>query len=376
MASPEILDFALLSAPIEGETPVGGDPRADSSPMSVYYLVKDARSQARAAERQALMSNGDEEVAADWRPILELAPDVLATQAKDLEIAAYLVEALARKHGFAGLRDGFRLVREMVEQYADDIYPLPDEDGVETRVAPLTGLNGEGGEGTLVAPINAVPITDHSSVGQFASYQFREAQELDRMPPEARERRLEQGAVDMTTFRIAVAESSPEFYKDLLEDLDGAIDEFSKLGSTLDEKYGRDAPPTSSIREALQTCRETITNAARDKLAQLDVGGEAEAEEEAAAGMGESGAAPRARAEGAIETREDAFRVIGKVADFFRRTEPHTPISYGLDRIVRWGRLPLPELLRELIADETSVDQMFKLVGIPKTDSPQHEEYG
>jgi type VI secretion system protein ImpA len=373
MASPEILDFARLAAPINGETSVGSDLRADSSPTSVYYQVKDARSQARAAERQSLMTNGDEDVSADWGPILTLAPDVLAEQAKDLEIAAYLIEAMTRKYGFAGLRDGFRLVREMVENFADEIYPLPDEDGVETRVAPLTGLNGEGGEGTLVAPINAIPITDRSSVGQFASYQFREAQELDRMPEDARARRLEQGAVDMTTFRTAVAESAPEFYKHLLEDLDGAIDEFTKLGKVLDEKYGRDAPPSSSIREALSTCRDTITNAARDKLALLEA---ADAEEEAGDSGGEPGeTAGRGRAaDGTISTREDAFRVISKVADFFRRTEPHSPISYALDRITRWGRLPLPDLLRELIADETSVDQMFKLVGIPKSERSEYEE--
>jgi len=372
MASPEILDFARLTAPINGEMSVGSDPRADSSPTSAYYQVKDARSQARAAERQALMTNGEDEAFADWGPILSLAPNVLAEQAKDLEITAYLVEALARKHGFAGLRDGFRLVREMVEQFGDDVYPLPDEDGIETRVAPLTGLNGEGGEGTLIAPINAVPITDHSSVGQFATYQFREAQELDRMPPEARERRLEQGAVDMTTFRTAVVESSPEFYGQLIEDLDGAIDEFSKLGKVLDEKYGRDAPPTTSIRDALAGCRETITNVARDKLAALEVAGEDEAA--GVEGGAAEGAARGRAADGSVGSREEAFRVIAKVADFFRRTEPHSPISYALDRIARWGRLPLPDLLRELIADESSVDQMFKLVGIPKSDGSEHEE--
>jgi type VI secretion system protein ImpA len=371
MASPEILDFARLAAPINGEMSVGNDPRADSSPTSAYYQVKDARSQARAAERQSLMTNGEDDVYADWGPILSLAPDVLAEQAKDLEIAAYLVEALARKHGFAGLRDGFRVVREMVEQFGDDVYPLPDEDGIETRVAPLTGLNGEGGDGTLIAPINAVPITDHSSVGQFATYQFLEAQELDRMPADARERRLEQGAVDMSTFRAAVVESSPEYYGQLLEDLDGAIAEFSKLEKVLDEKYGREAPPTSSIREALAGCRETITNVARDKLAALEVADEESAGEEG--GSGEGGARGRA-ADGSVGSREEAFRVIAKVADFFRRTEPHSPISYALDRITRWGRLPLPDLLRELIADESSVDQMFKMVGIPKTDGSGHEE--
>jgi len=373
MASPEVLDVARLTAPIEGETPVGSDLRADPSPTSVYYQVKDVRSQARAAERQALM-NGDEEAAADWGPILSLAPDVLAEQAKDLEIAAYLLEALARRHGFAGLRDGFRLLREMVEQFGDDIYPLPDEDGVETRVAPLTGLNGEGGEGTLIGPINNIPITDATSVGQFATSHHVQALEIDRLPEDAKERRMQQGAVDLTTFQTAVAESSPEFYKDLVEDLDGAIEEFSKLSEAADEKYGHDAPPTSAIKSALQTCRETIANVARDKIAMFEVDEPAEDETAEAGAPGETGdaAAGASRkqkaADGVIETREDAFQVISKVAAFFRKTEPHTPISYALERIVRWGKLPLPELLKELIVDDTSVDQMFKLVGIPKSE--------
>ena len=373
MASPEILDFTRLSAPVNDETPVGIDLRADPSPLSPYYQVKDVRSQARAAERQALM-NGSEEDDADWSPILTLAPDVLAEQAKDLEIAAYLVEALTRKHGFAGLRDGFRLLREMVEQFGDDIYPLPDEDGIETRVAPLTGLNGEGAEGTLIAPINAISITDDTSVGQFATYQHRESQELERIPEEARERRLEQGAVDSIKFNTAVAESTPEFFKNLLDDLDAAIDEFSKLNTALDEKYGYDAPPTSAIRDALQGCRDTITNIARDKLALIETEDEAEEDTEGDSEDGTSTGKKARAADGAIESREDAFRVINKVAEFFRRTEPHSPISYALERIVRWGRLPLPELLQELIADESSVDQMFKLVGISKTEGSENED--
>ena len=58
MASPEILDFEQLVAPIEGELAVGSDLRVDTSPTSLYYQVKDVRSTARAAERQAVM-NGD-----------------------------------------------------------------------------------------------------------------------------------------------------------------------------------------------------------------------------------------------------------------------------------------------------------------------------
>jgi len=374
MVSAEILDFSQLVAPISGDQPVGCDLRDDTSPSSVYYQVKDHRSQARAIERQALMDGEANADAADWRPILSLAPEVLAERSKDLEITAYLIEALVRRHGFAGVRDGFRLARELVEHFADDIYPLPDEDGLETRVAPLTGLNGEGADGTLIAPINAIPITDQSSVGAFSTAQYQQALELERLPVEVRERRLSQGAVDLQTIQLAVAESSAEFYRNLLDDITAAAEEFSNLGRVMDEKYGEFSPPVSNIRGALRTCRETVEALARDKLASLEP---EVAEDEQADSAGENvattaGVAQKASVD-AITTREEAFRILLKVAEFFRRTEPHTPVSYALERLVRWGQLPLPELLRELIADETSDEQMFKLVGIssPSEDGEQ-----
>jgi type VI secretion system protein ImpA len=67
---------------------------------------------------------------------------------------------------------------------------------------------------------------------------------------------------------------------------------------------------------------------------------------------------------GPIRTREQAFQAILRIADFFRRTEPHSPVAYQLERAVRWGRMPLPELLQELIAEDTPRNQTFKLVGI------------
>jgi len=70
------------------------------------------------------------------------------------------------------------------------------------------------------------------------------------------------------------------------------------------------------------------------------------------AGVQASGAAPAARVREGYETREQAFSELAKIADFFRRIEPHSPISYTLDEVVRRGRMTLPELLSELIQDE------------------------
>lgn len=377
MVSADILDLNRLLEPISDDNPVGENLRSDPSPLSIYYQIKDVRSKARAAERQAVMAGDDEAVAADWRPILEVAPEALANVSKDLEVTAYLIEALVREHGFAGLRDGFRLAQQLVERYGDDIYPLPDEDGVETRVAPLTGLNGEGADGTLIAPIANIPLTDNTDVGQFARSDYVQAQDLETADEQIRERRISQGAVPMSTFQAAVAETSGEFFRNLLDDILACSEAFTQYTATVDEKYGRDAPPTSGIRRSLEECREVVESVARDKLAVVDAmeAEDVEESEEEGASPADRGSTKAKAAVGTIENREDAFREILRISQYFRKTEPHSPISYALEQIVRWGRLPLPDLLKELISDESSVSQMFKLVGIKSAEEPMEGQY-
>jgi type VI secretion system protein ImpA len=71
-----------------------------------------------------------------------------------------------------------------------------------------------------------------------------------------------------------------------------------------------------------------------------------------------------------VRTREDAFRALLQVADYFKRTEPHSPVAYTLEQAVRWGRMPLPDLLTELIPEQTAREQIFKIVGIKQPEQP------
>ncbi|MBV9125076.1 MAG: type VI secretion system protein TssA [Planctomycetes bacterium] len=369
MASPPVLDFDKLLAPIAGDNPAGADLRADPSPTSYYYRVKDARSAARAAERQLLMEGEEGGTAPpDWRPILRDASKVLAEQSKDLEIAAYLVEALVRSEGFGGLRDGFRLVRELVEKFWDGLYPLPDEEGMETRVAPITGLNGEDAEGTLINPITRVDITEGSSVGPFAFLHYQQAVALGQIQdPAARQRRVEDGAVPMEKIQQAVVETPTPFFQNLVEDLTQCQEEFGKMGAAFQDKAGSHAPPTANIREVLETVLGAVNSIAKDKLAMAvaSQAGEEAPGEEGQGGTAAVGGNGQGAVAGAIRTREDAFRTLLKVAEYFRRAEPHTPVSFALEQVVRWGRMPLPDLLKELIPDDSARTQFFKMVGIP-----------
>jgi type VI secretion system protein ImpA len=364
MASPEVLALNGLLEPIAGDDPTGVDLRADSSPSSLYYQIKDARSTARATERQAV-SEGDEASRPDWRPVMRHGQKALTERTKDLEVAAYLIEALVRLNGFAGLRDGFKLTRGLVERYWDSVYPRPDEEGLETRLSPLTSLNGDDAEGTLITPIGKVPITAGSD-GPFAAYHFQQAQALAQVPDDkVRESRIQQGAVSMVVIERAVNETPSQFYVDLVDDLNQCEQEFNALNQLLEERCNSQAPPSSNIRSALTACRDTIMTIARHKLPVATE--ETAANGEAGAADGQAGGAPA----GTVRGRDEALQQLLKVADFFRRTEPHTPLSYALEQAVRWGRMSLPELLTDLIEDPSARQALFHRVGIKPPEEGQ-----
>ena len=113
-----------------------------------------------------------------------------------------MVEGLTRLHGYAGLRDGFRLLHALVERHWDGLHPAPDEDGLATRLRPITGLNGEGAEGTLIRPIRKIPLI-RGQQGDYALWQIIQAGEVAALDDDRRQQRLAAGAQDLDAVTAA-----------------------------------------------------------------------------------------------------------------------------------------------------------------------------
>lgn len=364
MTSTRVVDIESLLQPIREDAPAGTDLREDRSPTSPYYQIKDARNGARAAERSALRSDDPHSAPVpDWSPVLELAPQLLREVSKDLEIAAWYIEALVRTEGFPGMRDGLELVRELFTRFSDGLYPMPDEDGIETRVAPLTGLNGEDAEGTLLAPIIMVPLLEDDE-GSLSAWQYRSARELAAVSdPEAKQARIDAGAITLDRFHAAVQSSDPVELVGVRQSVEECLAEFDALSQVMTEKCGNDAPPTSNIRNALQDVLDCMTYLTKDLVVPTE---EEPAAEAAAEGSGGGGAAAAPAAPpGTISTRADALEVLAKVAEFFRKTEPHSPVSYSVDQSLRWARMPLHQLVSELIPDQNALAEFKLRTGMP-----------
>jgi len=369
---PEKFDLEALLAPIPGDTPVGIDLREDASPNSIYYRLRDARAEARAAERAAETPDDDNPgrgaatAAPLWVTVRDLATEAIASQSKDLEIAAWLTEALLRTDGLVGVTAGFLLMHGLVEAFWDDLLPLPDEDGIEARVRPVAGLNGVSGDGTLIQPLRQITLFDRPDGTPLQLWRYEQSADLATIAdPEHRQQRIAAGAIEFDTLTAEANAQSGEVFTVLRRQASEAEEAWRALGEALDQRAGADAPPTSRLREVLQkfgSVARLFGAAAGDAL---EVGTASTADAPAAGDLAlPATTAATAAAATAVNSREDALRALAAIAEYFRRSEPHSPLSYTLQEAVRRARMTWPQLLEEIVPDESSRAAILTTLGI------------
>jgi len=112
----DTFDSEAILTPISRDHPSGTDLRTDYAPTFIYCRLRDARAEAREAERRAETESGDAALPALWRTVATLAIAALKEMSKDLEVAAWLTEALVRTKGLDGLSAGASAVAGLVRR--------------------------------------------------------------------------------------------------------------------------------------------------------------------------------------------------------------------------------------------------------------------
>ena len=132
--------------PIPGDNPCGQSLR--------YAPIYDKIKEARREEQELPQGEWAREVKqADPAAVIKLAAEALSTKTKDLQLAAWLTEALLRQRGIGGLKDGFGLLHGLVANFWDTLYPEAEDGDVELRVAPLNWVGSYLGEQIKKTPI-------------------------------------------------------------------------------------------------------------------------------------------------------------------------------------------------------------------------------
>ena len=154
--------------------------------------------------------------------------------------------------------------------------------------------------------------------------------------------------------------SSRPFYEALLRDCDHCAAALGDLERVVDDRLGADGPGFSAAKSALQGLIDFVTPAARE------TGALPEAAPARPAAPAPVMAAQPGAAAGPIQGRAQALAQLRMVADFFRRTEPHSPVAYLADKAANWGEQPLHLWLRAVVKDDASLAHLEELLGVDR----------
>jgi type VI secretion system protein ImpA len=352
-----MIDLEKLLAPISDDAPTGVDLRA-ASDDATFSAIDELKRESDPAYDDA----GGKD--ANWPGVVRACEAALATKSKDLQLAALLTEGLARTEGFAGLRQGLELIRGLIERYWDRLHPGLDDGQVflPVRARPLAWLSlSKDGKG-LLPSLRRVPLLgDSRDRAEWLTWEHKaQAELLDATAATSMERYEEMVAAGMCTtdrWRAAQSVTPVERMRELAELLRAIEDDVLRLDQLCEEKFGSDETPSFvELRGLLVDVREYCESQLPKEMVP---GASADASGEAAHAAG-GGTVSR----GPIGSRQDALTKLREVAEFFRRTEPHSPVSHLVERAVRWGHMSFEEVMRDVVKNDTALSEIWETLGI------------
>ncbi len=359
ISRPRVVDLEALLRPIPGENPSGEYLRYSG----VYDEVNEAR---RSDDNLARGEWQTELKVAEYGKVISVAVPVIEGQSKDLQLAALLSEALVSVHGFEGLRDALYMLTGLQKIFWDTIYPELYEGDMEGRANAISLVDTEGALAIQKAPITP---DGYSYFDYLDSKKYEIPADIDSMPTEDAERirKLEAeavrlGKVTADRWTVSIAQSKRAFYEELNVAIEECLGALKALNLAIEEKFDvNQAPGTRLIKKALDDIK-TQTDKILEQKRQEEPD-EVEAEAEGAEGATGTSAGGGTGTTGPIQSRAEALRRLSELAGFFRKTEPHSPVSYLVSRAVKWGNMPLENWLKDVIKDETILYQIRQTLG-------------
>lgn len=358
MATKPLLDFDALLAPIPGENPAGVLLRYTGD----YDEIKSLQPK---PDRDAFEASGQE---GQWPKLIQIASQKIREKSKDLQIAAWLTEGLVHRNGFAGLRDGLKLIHGLLDRFWDHVYPLPDGDDLESRASPMQGMLEAKDAAKAIQWIGEVPLTPEPikapgkeepvQVTYNLWYSIVQTQQADKKALQA-------------PMEAAEAKAPAAFLQGLYGDLEEAEAALQALKQLMDQRFGPAAPGVSGASEALTKCKarlKTVLSKRGISVGSVEGNGQP-------GSPGEEGkAAANGAASGPISTRDDALSRLREVAEFFRQTEPHSPVPYLIQRAINWSRMSFDQLLVELVKDKNSRNEINSTLGIGVAEGKEKDK--
>jgi len=399
------LDYKQLLKPIEGDKPSG---RYLKGERAEYRALRNTFNAAQSSFRRFIEtpdSSNDEELFEEnqknWQAVSDACWQTLNEESKDIEIYCWWVMSLAfQRDSINKIANSLATLTPFIETFWPSINPyLPDDklksseaseqasERAELQLKPLVQLLGESnGSGLLYMPLQMYPL-----VGDITLTKYLSATKAGTLPA------LKSNAQkDFSTYTTDVTES--------IKALDIALKSIDSLDIWLKSKMielSFSAISTQFLKTNLSDCLQAIKYLVEEcfqhwPLEQKQEAGEVDSlidtqvEKSASTNIDENtntevrqqtltSDQKRAIVEPVEQTmsRDSAFQQLRHIAEYFAESEPHSPVSYLLEKAIRWGYMSLPDLMEELVSGNDKVLGQISLVtGISgdKVELPENKQ--
>ncbi|MDA0149665.1 type VI secretion system protein TssA [Vibrio sp. LaRot3] len=403
-----MVDKDSLLAQIADDSPSGVYLKLD---RSAYRTLRNTYNSAQSAFRQlvetpdassdeALLEANDKH----WQELRSATYHALTQSSKDLEILGwYITSQVFTSQPFTNLADATYVLRKISEQFWDTLNPfLPDDklksseassiarERAEFRTKPLLQLVGESQDTTalymplqLVAFIGEITLADFyraersgelAQLKQTAQQQFdgSVAQTLNELAQSYQNFTQTEQSINEKCQQVNATSVSFKFIKQNIADVINAIkflvaDQFDSW--PLDDSYQLiEVLPPSEVEQQTQTDAdksqlefasheltddESTNDKSSQSAGQSTLGSDSHLSpvnqsielSHPTTTSAEFTSFPSSQT---LASRDHAFAELRQIADYFKHTEPHSPVSFLLEKAIRWGYMSLPELLEEM----------------------------
>jgi type VI secretion system protein ImpA len=364
---PSLLDLDRLAAPLTPETPCGEWLRYEGT----YDRVRDARREDDSGLPQGVWQTDLKR--ADWAAVESLCATALVERSKDLQLAAWLLEAWIQLDSFAGAARGLELLHRLCAAYWEGMYPALGPE-MEARLGPIRWINDK-----LSRRLRLLRLTQPDMTG-VAPYSLADWEQAMRNPGGT----LADAAMTLGKFEQSANLTPLPWLEPLAQDARATVAQVRAFDELIDEKTGALAPGLIRFRteaESAMQLLDTLVDSARARQPrpqqQPEIPTPAHMPEAVASALVPLPpmpapialeAAPEPSGTG-IRTRAQAYQLLNKIAEFLFENDPHSPTPYLIRRAVAWGNMQFDALLPELVRDPTGLTDVLQLLRLDEPDS-------
>ena len=369
------LEIEPLLSPISSDQPCG----QDLSFSNEFHAIKIAKTQ-----DDPLLDQGDwvaEPKQADWHFVEQKSIEILTGKSKDLRLLGWLLEAWSNLYGFEGTAKALELMHRTLNEYWTQLHPEIEEEDLDQRLGLLQGsINHLIPLIKQVAIVNvpAFSLSDYEALLRQKNHLLKQ---VESYTDDANSSQI------LEQFELSLFNTSKSFQYQNYQHFSAILAEWSILKSVLDTLMGLDAPSFAAIDTQLENIHTSLKKLYKTDVFTQPVMATQTSESSAAATITTQALSFTQRKEQEIDmntvhpskgfqvqpqnhlaNREQAMRVLQEISDYFQANEPHSPVSYMLQKTIKWSQMPLHEWLNQVIKNENPLHNVQELLGVQQAN--------